>query len=446
MPEDKTWHVFLSYPSPARAQVERLALRLEDEAHFNVYLDKWRLVPGEKFIAALGQAIGTSACCAVFIDKDGIRPWQNEEMEAALERAVTGVGQAGERPFRVISVLLPGAMRPAAGAVPSFITLRTWVDFNCPRGIDDPDAFNQLVAGIRGVEPGKPHVPPAWLTTIDVPELKRPTGIAVDGDAIIVADHEAGHVVRIANGKVVQSAKGLLRPHHLITMGETVIVCDTHHNALAFLDLDLKPRSVMSKLGEYALRRPHGLAWNYPDEFYVTDADNHRVLRVENAEVTAALGCPGGRSGFDIGEFSIPCGVAAAPDCIYVADTYNHRIQVLTRDLRALYSFGRLGHRVGEFAYPVAVATQHEWILISDGHNKRLQLWRREGESVTGRAVCVSVDLCGQWLGSPFGITFDANGRLFVADRTGGKVLRIEFDRMLTDLSAKDTTEASAHG
>jgi hypothetical protein len=435
MADDKHWDVFLSYSSPDLPEVERLARRLEDEAHLAVFLDRWRLVPGQGFIGALAEAIRISRSCALFLGKGEMRPWQNQEVQAALNQAVRSSGQAGTSTFRVIPVLLPGARDPAEDELPAFLAtfigLRTWVDFRGEQGLDDAEEFARLVAGIRGTEPGRPRVPPAWLTTIDVPGLRRPTGVAVDGAVLFLADHETGSVMRVEHREVVASSAGLLKPHHLVVMADTLVVTDTHHHALAFYDLDLTLREKKAQLGEYTLRRPHGLSSNYPNEFYLTDADHHRVLRVQDGEVTASAGRPGCQSGSDAGEFSIPCGVAASPDCVYVADTFNHRVQVLTRDLRAVSSFGRMGHGAGEFAYPVAVASWHQWIVVSDEHNTRLQLWRREGAGLPFTASCVSADLCGDWLGSPFGLVFDEDGRLLVADRKDGKVLRIDFEKML---------------
>jgi sugar lactone lactonase YvrE len=433
VPDEKIYDVFLSYASPDRADVEKLALRLENEAHLKVFLDKWVLVPGEEFIPELDEAIRASRSCAVFLGPQGIRPWQSQEIQAALTRAVSVSGRSGAPAFRVIPVLLPGAPELPPEDIPTFLSLRTWIDFRCVKGLDDEDMFLRLVAGVRGMAPPKPRTAPAWLTSIKIPEFQRPTGLAVDGQAIIVADHQAGHVVRLENGKVVRSTSGLAKPHHLIVMGDTIIVADTYHHQLSFLDLDLNLRHTKAEFGDYKLKRPHGLASNYPNEFYVTDADNHRVLRLENESVASAAGRPGPRSGIEPGEFNVPCGVAASLDCIYVADTYNHRVQVLTRDLRPLSAFGRMGHGFGEFAYPVAVATWHHWIVVADEYNKRLQLWRREGQGAPFTAACISADLCGDWLGSPFGLCFDEDGWLFVADRQDGKILRIDFEKMLAE-------------
>jgi sugar lactone lactonase YvrE len=431
----KRWDVFFSYASPDRDPVEKLALHLENVAGLRVFLDKWRLVPGEPFIPELREAIRESRSCAVFIGPSGTRPWQNREVEAALSQAVDKASTSGEWPFRVIPVLLPGATAPAGDDLPAFLDLQTWVDFRTPLGLDDPDTLHRLMAGVRGVEPGKPDLPPRWLTTVATLPGARPTGVAVSAGVLFVADHVAGQVLRIENDRVVQRRDGLAKPHHLIVMDDELLVADTNHHRLARFDLQLAPRDGAAAPDTLGLRRPHGLTSNLPGEFFVTDADNHRVLRVHNGAVVASAGRTPCESGSGPGEFAIPCGVAASLDCVLVADTFNHRIQVLRRDLTFISSFGELGYGKGQMAYPVGVATWHHWIVVADEHNKRLQLWRREGQALPFDVRCVSENLLGRHLGSPFGVCFDEDGALFVADRRRGAVLRIDFGAMLADLA-----------
>jgi DNA-binding beta-propeller fold protein YncE len=355
-------------------------------------------------------------------------------MHLALSRAVNRPSPDDTRPFKVIPVLLPGAADPTDEVFPGFILTRSLVDFRSANGLDDEEAFRRLVAGIRDVEP----VPaPTWLKILRMPDLRRPTGLAVDGSTLFVADHETGTVTRVERSTVVKRQSGLLKPHHLVVMGDTIVATDTHHNELVFFDTELEVKERLATFGDYHLRRPHGLASNYPDEFYVTDADNHRVLQIRAGAVVAAAGRQNCQSGFEVGEFSVPCGVAASPDCIFVADTYNHRVQVLTRDLGVLSAFGTMGHDKGQFAYPVAVACWHDWIVVADEYNKRLQLWRRDTAGLPFGVTCVSSDLCSEWLGSPFGLTFDEDGQLLVADRRQGNVVRIAFDRMVAALRGR---------
>ncbi len=143
--------VFLSHNSADKPAVEELARRLQ-RAGIALWLDKWNLVPGVPWQAALEEALAACATCAVFIGPSGTGPWQDEEMRAAINRRVTD----SNGDFRVIPVLLPGAERGERSKLPTFLTATTWVEFRTT--LDDEEALRRLICGIRGVEPGPaPH-------------------------------------------------------------------------------------------------------------------------------------------------------------------------------------------------------------------------------------------------------------------------------------------------
>lgn len=144
----KTHDVFLSHYSGDKRSVEKLANRLRKEAGIEPWLDKWNLVPGDPWQEAIEQALDNSRGCVVFIGPKGVGPWQNEEMRAALDSRIE------DHKFRVIPVLLPGAKLPERGHLPRFLSRLTWVDFRGRDGLQNNEAFRQLVAGIRGIEPG----------------------------------------------------------------------------------------------------------------------------------------------------------------------------------------------------------------------------------------------------------------------------------------------------
>ena len=57
-----------------------------------------------------------------------------------------------DKTLRVIPVVLPGANIEDNTVLPRFLRRLTWVDFRA--GIENPEAFRRLVAGIRGEAPG----------------------------------------------------------------------------------------------------------------------------------------------------------------------------------------------------------------------------------------------------------------------------------------------------
>ncbi len=106
--------VFLSHNGKDKPAVRELKGLLAGQG-VSAWVDEEQLRPGLPWQKLLEQAIRTSASVAVLVGQDGIGPWEDEEMRAALTLAVND-----QRP--VIPVLLPGAAAepelplPAPGA------------------------------------------------------------------------------------------------------------------------------------------------------------------------------------------------------------------------------------------------------------------------------------------------------------------------------------------
>ena len=145
MSTNKAIHVFLSHNSVDKPQVEQVAHRLQD-AGFDVWLDKWNLIPGDPWQEGIEDALDECDCCLVFVGREGnIGPWQNVEMRAAIDH------QVSTQRLRVIPVLLPGSERGDPGQLPTFLRRNTWVEFRY--SLDEPDTFTLLVAGIKHEKP-----------------------------------------------------------------------------------------------------------------------------------------------------------------------------------------------------------------------------------------------------------------------------------------------------
>jgi hypothetical protein len=124
--------VFLSYNSTDHLAVEEIARRLR-AADIELWLDAWQVAAGDPVQRALEQALTETRASVVFIGPSGIGPWQEEEMRVAIERRVR------ESAYRVIPVLLPGALRGKRSAVPPFLASVRWVEFQ--RSLDEAPPF-----------------------------------------------------------------------------------------------------------------------------------------------------------------------------------------------------------------------------------------------------------------------------------------------------------------
>ena len=97
-----------------------------------------------------------------------------------------------------------------------------------------------------------------------------------------------------------------------------------------------------SEPGQFAY--PRGMAAASDGSLYVADSFNHRIQHFSaDGRVLNAWGGPSQGAGADAapGTFQEPWGVAVAPDgSVYVADTWNHRVQKFTADGRFLLTCG----------------------------------------------------------------------------------------------------------
>jgi tetratricopeptide (TPR) repeat protein len=139
-----TYDVFLSHSHADAEIIEMLAEKLEDEAGFKVWLDKWVLIPGGKWQPEMAMGLSEAGSCAVFIGGSTPKGWFEEEIERVIDR------QTQDKTFRTIPVLLPGS---DSKFVEGFLKNRTWVDYRA--GLDDKEAFDRMVAGIKGIAPGR---------------------------------------------------------------------------------------------------------------------------------------------------------------------------------------------------------------------------------------------------------------------------------------------------
>ena len=128
--------VFLCHNSKDKIQIKEIAQKLKAEGIYP-WLDEWELPPGYPWQPQLELQIQKVKSAAVFVGKDGIGPWQRQELDALLREFVN-------RRCPVIPVLLNYA--PKQPHLPTFLESMTWVDFRKR----DPDPFERLLWGITG--------------------------------------------------------------------------------------------------------------------------------------------------------------------------------------------------------------------------------------------------------------------------------------------------------
>lgn len=122
-----------------------------------------------------------------------------------------------------------------------------------------------------------------------------------------------------------------------------------------------------------------------------------------------------GGEGFDNGNFREPRGIAFdSTGNAYVADTFNHRIQVFDARGEFQFTFGREGQAEGDFKEPndLLVAPNNK-LYVLDTWNHRVQVFDLKG----GFQYMFQASLFG-----PRGIACDREGHLYVTDTGNGMV------------------------
>jgi DNA-binding beta-propeller fold protein YncE len=203
---------------------------------------------------------------------------------------------------------------------------------------------------------------------------------------------------------------------------------------------------VVSALGSFGnLNAPHGIALDADGFLYVADSNNHRVVKVSSEgevvdtwDSTWWRGLQSWKPGcldandrplsLGDGEFCEPWGITVGADGrVYVADTWNHRIQVFTSDGEFQASFGTFGQSgssvssaPSQFYGPRDVVVDDlGYIYVTDTGNKRIQVFDSDLQHVRSFG---GPGIVGGRLDEPVGLALDQNGLLYVADTWNNRV------------------------
>jgi DNA-binding beta-propeller fold protein YncE len=191
------------------------------------------------------------------------------------------------------------------------------------------------------------------------------------------------------------------------------------------------------------LHTPSAIALDEDGNIYVADTGNNRVRKVTPSGTVSTLAGDGSR-GFRDGpaasaQFDAPVGVAVGKDgTVFVADTYNDRIRVVTPagEVKTVAGGDRPGYADGAgaggalFDTPCAVAAMPDGsLVVADTGNGRLRRVAPDGQVAT--ISFASQERPDSRLASPAGLAATHDGFLYVTELEGGRVWQLAPDGRL---------------
>ncbi|ANY68485.1 hypothetical protein BBD42_19905 [Paenibacillus sp. BIHB 4019] len=222
--------------------------------------------------------------------------------------------------------------------------------------------------------------------------------------------------------------------------GGNVYVADSRNNRIQKLDFSTVPTGEWKLVGG-TLGSGVGQFKNLSDvtldtsgNIYVADTGNHRIQMLDvSTNSWSEWKKSGGGPGSELGEFRNPYGVAVNESGeVYAADSENHRIQKLDGTAGNWSNWGYVGavagDGLGEFAGVTGVATDDEGnVYAADYNNHRIQ----KQDALTGTWSAWGKIGGGSGIGlgefeNPTGVAVDSNGNVYAADRYNHRIQRLD--------------------
>lgn len=156
---------------------------------------------------------------------------------------------------------------------------------------------------------------------------------------------------------------------------------------------------------------PHGLTVDSNDNVWLTDVGTHQVFKYSpDGRLLMTLG-ERGVSGSDRTHFNRPTDVAVLRDgSFYISDGYeNTRVVKFSANGKYQFEWGRKGSGPGEFDLPHAIALDAAGrVYVADRTNGRIQVFTPEGKFIA--------EWKGPALGRPYSVAIAAANRAIVVD------------------------------
>jgi DNA-binding beta-propeller fold protein YncE len=229
------------------------------------------------------------------------------------------------------------------------------------------------------------HAGKKWLRWEQAGKTRfaSPVAVARHRDTVFVADSVLGKVLAFdLKGKLLfEITRELERPSGLAIFGDKLYVADAQRHQVVICTLRGEFLSQFGRRGSAPgeFNFPTHLAVDARGRLFVTDSMNCRVqVFAASGEFQGIIGSPGDGPG----SFSRPKGVAVDPyGHIYVVDALFDNVQIFDEQSRLLLHWGETGGDPGQFWLPngIAIGANNE-IYVADAYNRRIQVFKYIGK------------------------------------------------------------------
>ena len=215
--------------------------------------------------------------------------------------------------------------------------------------------------------------------------------------------------------KPIHIITGLKHPYAAIfDKDQNLLVTESNGTSVSLL-LRNPQGELNDKLGQFVdlgSSNPSGIASDREGNVYITSASDHSIAKFNKEGTRLAIM---ESQGSNLGDLTHPCGLAIIDGEVYVCDRNNCRVQVFSKDLIPLRTFGCHGVEPGQLHWPYDLTQDYEGdVYITDCNNHRIQVFNKDGIFLRG---------FGAKMKRPMGVSLAKDGRhIFVSEYDNHRV------------------------
>ena len=259
------------------------------------------------------------------------------------------------------------------------------------------------------------------ICTID--GFNRPNGVAVSDDGHVIVAEYRGNCITVLDreGKKVKlftSSEFSCPCGVAITPDNFILVTDEHK--IQKLTMYGKLIASVGQQGSKPLEfnYPVGIAISHTtSHIYIADSFNHRIQVLNYPDLSFSHMF--GSTGNDKDQFITPCHIVTDNEgTIYVSDTNNSRVLRYTHNGELISQFGSQGSGPGEIYLPEGLAVNNNFLYIGEYGNHCVSVFTTDG-----KFVCSFGAEGNDRLNGPRGISMDSDGYLYVCDYRNNRLV-----------------------